>query len=153
MFQPSAVSEGRRLYVYAPKRDRIKASPMFQFAFPAVLFQLRARGPQIRPLLQLPNRRATARGDVAFLPYLFSFYFLVQRSNSGGIVLKKQHTPQTPYAATPTGGFRSTASPMYQSADPAVPSQPRARGPHIRPSPQAPNRRATAVIVSCEVCL
>lgn len=34
---------------------------MFQLALPAVLFKFKARGPQIDPLLQLPNRRATAQ--------------------------------------------------------------------------------------------
>jgi len=41
---------------------------MFQLAFVAVLFQLRARGPPFRPLLQLPKRRATAPGDAGPLP-------------------------------------------------------------------------------------
>lgn len=48
---------------------------MFQFVFVAVLFQLRARGPAERPLLHLPNRRATAQGDVVLLPYNLSFHF------------------------------------------------------------------------------
>lgn len=34
---------------------------MFQLALPAVLFKFKARVPQIDPLLQLPNRRATAQ--------------------------------------------------------------------------------------------
>jgi len=32
---------------------------MFQFAFVALLFQFRARKPQLSPLLQFPNRRQT----------------------------------------------------------------------------------------------
>ena len=49
--------------------DRSMAAPMFQFALAAVLFKFRARGPSFRPLLQLPNRRATAQGDAAPSPY------------------------------------------------------------------------------------
>ena len=33
---------------------------MFQLAFVAVLFKFKYRGPSLVPLLQLPNRRATA---------------------------------------------------------------------------------------------
>ena len=65
---------------------------MFQFEFVAVLFRLRARGPSFRPLLQLPNRRATARGDTDSFPcYLFTLYIEVF---PGGIVLT--HTPRPP---------------------------------------------------------
>lgn len=41
---------------------------MFQFAFPTALFQLRVRRPAFRPLLQLPNRRATPEVTPAFSP-------------------------------------------------------------------------------------
>lgn len=42
---------------------------MFQFAFVAVLFQFRARKPQLSPLLQLPNRRQTPPpGDAVPIP-------------------------------------------------------------------------------------
>lgn len=41
---------------------------MFQLAFVAVLFTFKARKPSFVPLLQLPNRRATARGDADPLP-------------------------------------------------------------------------------------
>lgn len=57
--------------------DRLRATPMFQFAFVAVLFKLRARGPSIKPLLQLPKRRATARGDVDFLPCYYEFFIFL----------------------------------------------------------------------------
>ena len=52
--------------------------------------------------------------------------------------------PQTPYAATPTGGNRRMAAPTYQVATAAVLPKDRARGPAVRPEPQSPNRRATA---------
>lgn len=58
------------------RMNRIKAAPMFQFAFPAVLFQFRARGPQLRPLLQFPNRRQTPPGDAVPIPLYFVFYIL-----------------------------------------------------------------------------
>lgn len=61
---------------------------MFQFAFVAVLFQLRARGPVlVAPLLQLPKRRATAQGGVGFLPcYLIFFYVKLKLIlSTGGI--------------------------------------------------------------------
>ncbi len=48
---------------------------MFQFAFVALLFQFRARGPQLRPLLQFPNRRQTPQGDAAPIPLYFVFIF------------------------------------------------------------------------------
>lgn len=44
---------------------------MFQFAFVAVLFKFKFRGPSFSPLLQLPNRRATAPTDAVFLPCYF----------------------------------------------------------------------------------
>lgn len=55
--------------------------------------------------------------------------------------------PQTPYAATPTGGSRRMAAPKLQDALPAGWAKDRARGPAIRPWPQAPKRRATATIL------
>lgn len=57
------------------RMNRIKAAPMFQFAFVALLFQFRARGPQLRPLLQFPNRRQTPQGDAAPIPLYFVFIF------------------------------------------------------------------------------
>lgn len=41
---------------------------MFQFAFVALLFTFKYRNPSFVPLLQLPNRRATAPYDAAPLP-------------------------------------------------------------------------------------
>ena len=66
------------------------------------------------------------------------------------------HTPRPPnrrYAVTPTGGSRSTAAPRLQYAAVAEPSTPTQRGPPADPEPQQPNRRATAVNVSCEALL
>ena len=69
---------------------------MFQFAFPAALFQLRARGPVIKPLLQLPKRRATAQSDACSLPcYLCRTY---KFSTSGGITLRVPPGPLNGYA-------------------------------------------------------
>ena len=93
---------------------------MFQFAFVAALFQFRARGPPLLPLLQLPNRRATAQADAGFIPCYI--YFLRSSQNyeglyfSGGIA---SH-PRTPYAATPTGGNRRMAAPKGQPASEAA---------------------------------
>lgn len=42
---------------------------MFQFAFEAVLFKFNAREPQMPPLLQAPNRRATAQDDADPIPF------------------------------------------------------------------------------------
>ena len=50
---------------------------MFQFALAAELFQFRARGPSIRPLLQFPNRRQTAE-KVPSLPPVISFYSFIK---------------------------------------------------------------------------
>ena len=90
---------------------------MFQFAFPAVLFTFKYRNPSFVPLLQLPNRRATApktppRSPVKFLRCGIRCF------PPGGIVALPR--PQTPYAATPTGGRRRMAAPMSQHAFPAV---------------------------------
>lgn len=90
---------------------------MFQFAFPAVLFTFKYRNPSFVPLLQLPNRRATApkappRSPVKFLRCGIRYF------TPGGIVALPH--PQTPYAATPTGGRRRMAAPMLQIAVPAV---------------------------------
>ena len=41
---------------------------MFQFAFVALLFTFKYRNPSFVPLLQLPNRRATAPKGTAPLP-------------------------------------------------------------------------------------
>lgn len=41
---------------------------MFQFAFVALLFTFKYRNPSFVPLLQLPNRRATAPKGAAPLP-------------------------------------------------------------------------------------
>lgn len=105
---------------------------MFQFALEAVLFQLRARWPSFRPLLQLPNRRATPRGDVCSLPC----YLFVSRTEPINLLLLgelRYAYPQTPYAATPTGGKRRSAAEMCQSAREAVSFQERARWPTARP--------------------
>ena len=109
------------------RMNRIKAAPMFQFAFPAVLYQFRARGPQLRPLLQFPNRRQTPPGDAVPIP-LYFFYILrcfKAPVSSGGVL----RAPRPPYTATPTGGKRRSAAPMSQYASPAVWHQRRARGP------------------------
>lgn len=66
------------------------------------------------------------------------------------------HTPRPPnrrYAVTPTGGSRSTAAPRDQPADVAEESTTTHRGPTTVPWVQLPNRRATAVNVSCEALL
>lgn len=60
-------------FKFMNRMNRKKAAPMFQFAFPALLFQLRARGPQLRPLLQFPNRRQTPPGDAVPIPLCFVF--------------------------------------------------------------------------------
>ena len=52
------------------RMNRIKAAPMFQFAFVAVLFQFRARKPQLSPLLQFPNRRQTPQVTPSLSPYI-----------------------------------------------------------------------------------
>ena len=46
---------------------------MFQFAFVAVLFQFRARKPQLSPLLQFPNRRQTPQVTPSLSPYILLF--------------------------------------------------------------------------------
>ena len=55
------------------RMNRIKAAPMFQFAFVAVLFQFRARKPQLSPLLQFPNRRQTPQVTPSLSPYILLF--------------------------------------------------------------------------------
>lgn len=86
---------------------------MFQFAFVALLFTFKYRSPSFVPLLQLPNRRATApkappRSPVKFLRCGIRYF------TPGGIVALPH--PQAPYAATPTGGRRRMATPMFQTA-------------------------------------
>ena len=73
---------------------------MFQFAFPAALFQLRARGPVIKPLLQLPKRRATAQRWRLLPPLLFIRYKgkAYKFSTSGGITLRVPPDPLSGYA-------------------------------------------------------
>ena len=73
---------------------------MFQFAFPAVLFQFRARGPQLRPLLQFPNRRQTPPGDAAPIPLYFVVYNLrwFKAPVSSGGVLRAPGPPLYGYA-------------------------------------------------------
>ena len=105
---------------------------MFQFALEAVLFQLRARGPSFRPLLQLPNRRATPRGDACSLP-CYLFVSMTEPKNLLLLGELRYAYPQTSYAATPTGGKRRSAAEMYQFAREAVAFQERARGPSYRP--------------------
>lgn len=113
--------------------NRKKAAPMFQFAFLAVLFQFRARKPQLRPLLQFPNRRQTPPGDAVPIPLYFVVYNLrcFKAPVSPGGVLR---APRPPYTATPTGGKRRSAAPMLQFACLAGLSQVRARKPQARPS-------------------
>ena len=95
------------------------AAPMFQFAFVATLFKFRARGPSFSPLLQLPNRRATAQGDAVPSP---SFIHFSDLFSVAIISLGECCAPPTPprYAATPTGGSRRMAAPMSQSASVAT---------------------------------
>lgn len=90
---------------------------MFQFALPAVLFRFKYRGPVLVPLLQLPNRRATARCATTLPCYNFS------KIKSEGCPLGELRLaahPQTPqrggYTATLGGGNRRRAEPMYQRA-------------------------------------
>ena len=85
---------------------------MFQFALEAVLFKFNAREPQIDPLLQLPNRRATAQGDADPIP----FYKNPLQFTFCKVQILLGESPQTPYAATPTGGSRRMAHPMFQPA-------------------------------------
>lgn len=67
---------------------------MFQFALPAVLFRFKARGPSRVPLLQLPNRRATAQGDADSRPcYVFIFLNFM-----GELCLRTPPYPLTGYA-------------------------------------------------------
>ena len=68
-----------------------KAAPMFQFALPVVLFRFRVRGPAIRPLLQLPNRRETAPERTSPVPPLYIMFY-------GGIVLRTPPHPLSGYA-------------------------------------------------------
>ena len=63
-------------FKFMNRMNRKKAAPMFQFAFVTLLFQFRARGPQLSPLLQLPNRRQTPPGDAAPIPLYFVAYNL-----------------------------------------------------------------------------
>ena len=101
------------------RMNRIKAAPMFQFAFVAVLFQFRARGPQLRPLLQFPNRRQTPPGDAVPIPLYFVFIFYAA-SKLRYLLEECFAPPGPPYTATPTGGKRRSAAPMFQFADVAV---------------------------------
>ena len=55
------------------RMNRKKAAPMFQFAFVALLFQFRARKPQLSPLLQFPNRRQTPQVTPSLSPYILLF--------------------------------------------------------------------------------
>lgn len=73
---------------------------MFQFAFVAVLFQFRARKPQLRPLLQLPNRRQTPPGDAVPIPLYFVVYNLrcFKAPVSSGGVLRAPGPPLYGYA-------------------------------------------------------
>lgn len=82
------------------RMNRIKAAPMFQFAFPAVLYQFRARGPQLRPLLQFPNRRQTPPGDAVPIPLYFVVYNLrcFKAPVSSGGVLRAPGPPLYGYA-------------------------------------------------------
>lgn len=82
---------------------------MFQFAFEASLFRLRQRKPSLRPLLQLPKRRPTRTPEA-------------QKKTPVNFTLKSYlgEGPQTPYAATPTGGNRRTEAPTSQSATEAA---------------------------------
>ena len=103
---------------------------MFQFAFVALLFAFKYRNPSFVPLLQLPNRRATApktppRSPVNFLRCGIRYF------SPGGIVALPR--PQTPYAATPTGGRRRMATPRYQPAPVALLSAPKHRNPSFVP--------------------
>lgn len=82
------------------RMNRIKAAPMFQFAFVAVLFQFRARKPQLSPLLQLPNRRQTPPGDAVPIPLYFVVYNLrcFKAPVSSGGVLRAPGPPLYGYA-------------------------------------------------------
>ena len=73
---------------------------MFQFAFVAVLFQFRARKPQLSPLLQLPNRRQTPPGDAVPIPLYFVVYNLrcFKAPVSSGGVLRAPGPPLYGYA-------------------------------------------------------
>ncbi len=57
---------------------------MFQLAFVATLFRLSVRGPSFRPLLQLPNRRATARGVAGFIPCYYLIFLLIYAGSFRG---------------------------------------------------------------------
>ena len=121
---------------------------MFQFAFEAVLFQLRARGPSSSPLFALPNRRQTPprrQADPLSFPIchqLLNHFFMPPPREYPG------EDPRTPYTAGAvlTGESRRTAKPRCQSASEAVWLQRRARGPASSPSAAEPNRRQTATI-------
>ena len=73
---------------------------MFQFAFVAVLFQFRARKPQLSPLLQFPNRRQMPPGDAAPIPLYFVVYNLrcFKAPVSSGGVLRAPGSPLYGYA-------------------------------------------------------
>lgn len=113
------------------RMNRIKAAPMFQFAFVAVLFQFRARKPQFSPLLQFPNRRQTPQVAPSLCPYILFYNLRCFKApvSSGGVL----RAPRPPYTATPTGGKRRSAAPMYQFAYGAAKFQSRAHKPHISP--------------------
>lgn len=97
--------------------DRTRAEPMFQLALPAVLFKFKHRGPVLVPLLQLPNRRATARRR-SHAPLLIFSMIKSEVLLLGELCLAAH--PQTPqrggYTATPTGGNRRRAEPRFQAA-------------------------------------
>ena len=106
---------------------------MFQFVFPALLFRFNARAPSMAPLLQLPKRRATAAQKAQAHPpeiFYFLFKFLLLKGSFGG-------RPPVPllscYAATPAGGSRRTAAPMYQPVSPALAYRFNARAPSRAP--------------------
>lgn len=101
---------------------------MFQFAFVAVLFQFRARKPQLSPLLQFPNRRQTPQVTPSLSPYILLF-IIYAASKLRYLPGECFAPPVPPYTATPTGGKRRSAAPMYQYAFVAALYQLRARKP------------------------
>ena len=124
------------------RMNRIKAAPMFQFAFVAVLFQFRARKPQLSPLLQFPNRRQTPQVTPSLSPYILLF-IIYAASKLRYLPGECFAPPVPPYTATPTGGKRRSAAPMYQFASVAASAQVRARTPQPSPSlhPRTVGRR------------
>lgn len=130
------------------RMNRKKAAPMFQFAFVAVLFQFRARKPQLSPLLQFPNRRQTPQVTPSLSPYILLF-IIYAASKLRYLPGECFAPPVPPYTATPTGGKRRSAAPTVQYAFVAALLQYRARKPQSSPSSQAPNRRQTPVKDDC----